>query len=387
MALSSDLLKKLQKFNKKISDRESDYGVAFYDRDAKIGALNSGSIVINKIIGIGGYPKGRITEIMGDYSTGKTTLALHAIVECQKEGKLAIFMDYEGTFDTNYAERLGVNTNNTHLLLPYPTTLESGYDYLKNLVEELPEVWNEVGLIVFDSIAAMRSKASLDRNVMEQERPGLHAAALTLFMPWLNMQTRKANIVTICLNQERTNLAKAMNAYAGGPDVTSTGGKALQFFNSVKIHLQNGKKEYENRSNKITGETEKGVAYNRIKVSIIKNKVAPPFEKGELVMRFGTGVDNRDSMLACALSANSTLITRNGPTTTYKSPLTGDEHKFIGKQKLIDFLESNSDEYAALEKWFANSESVVMSDMEIKDVDPFLKEDHIIEDEDDIIIT
>ena len=340
--------------------------VQIFDPDAKVEALDSGSVVINKILGVGGYPKGRITEIYGDFSSGKTTASMHAIKSCQKEKKGALFMDFEETFDALYAKSLGISLDESDLIVLQPKTLENGWQWLIDNFKNQDFV-DALGLIVIDSVAAMTPAAQLEGDAASGGGIGLMARKLAEFLPWLVKIISKPQIPVILINQERLNLAKAMNKYAGGPDTLSTGGKAVQFYNTCKLHLKVKASEKEKRENPLTGVAEEMKVLNRVRVACMKNKVSFPFLQGDIIIRFGKGIDNFLALLDIAM-AKGKIERGGGGYYTFKSCLNDETHRVRGKSELDSFFKDNPEEYEALEEWFANAQVSYMSDEEVEEM-------------------
>ena len=225
----------------------------------KVDAIPSGSIGLNLAMGIGGYPKGRVVEIYGPESSGKTTLSLHAIAECQKGGGIAAFIDAEHAFDRFYAEKLGVDL--AELVISQPDTGEQALEIADNLIRS-----GAVDALVIDSVAALTPKSEIEGE-MGDSKMGLHARLMSQAMRKLTASISKTNCTVFFLNQ----LREKIGVMFGNPE-TTTGGNALKFYASVRLDIR--------RSTQIK-DTEGAVLGNKTRVKVVKNKVAPPFKTAE----------------------------------------------------------------------------------------------------------
>ncbi|MCI6675227.1 MAG: recombinase RecA [Sphaerochaetaceae bacterium] len=291
------------------------------ERVLDVGCISSGSLMLDEALGIGGYPRGRIVEIYGPESSGKTTLALQAVAEAQKAGGIAAFIDAEHALDPTYAKKLGVNID--QLWISQPDSGEQALDIAETLVRS-----GSMDIIVVDSVAALTPQAEIDGE-MGDSHMGLQARLMSQALRKLTGLLAKSNTLIIFINQIRMKIGVMF----GNPE-TTTGGNALKFYASVRMDV---------RKIETISKSADEVVGNRIRVKIVKNKVAPPFKKVELDLMFNEGISYTASLLDAAMKYG--LIVKSGSWFSLDGEKIGQ-----GRDKTVDYLKEHTDVAAALDK-------------------------------------
>ena len=263
------------------------------DKVEDVPVIPSGSVGLNVALGVGGYPRGRIVEIYGPESSGKTTLAIHAMAEVQKQGGIAAIIDAEHAFDRFYAEKLGVNTND--LLIAQPDCGEQALDIADELIRSAA-----VDLVVIDSVAALTPKAEIEGD-MGDNKVGLHARLMSQALRKLTATINKTNTTCIFINQ----LREKIGVMFGSPE-TTTGGNALKFYASVRLDIR--------KASPIKDGDE--ILGNQVRVKVIKNKVAPPFKKAEFDLMFNEGISRVGELIDMGVEKG--ILTKAGSWYSYE---------------------------------------------------------------------
>ncbi len=285
-----------------------------------IPSISTGSIGLDLALGIGGLPKGRVTEIYGPESSGKTTLAIHVIAEAQKAGGIAAFIDAEHAFDRFYAEKLGVDTEN--LLVSQPDNGEQALEITDNLIRS-----GAIDVIVIDSVAALTPKSEIEGE-MGDSKMGLQARLMSQALRKLTANINRTNTVCIFINQ----LREKIGVMFGNPE-TTTGGNALKFYASVRLDIR--------RISQIK-DTENATG-NRVRVKVVKNKVAPPFRKAEFDIMFGEGISKVGEIIDLGVENN--IIKKSGSWFSYGETKLGQ-----GRDAVKRILKDNPDLMDELEE-------------------------------------
>lgn len=285
-----------------------------------VDVIPSGSLLLDEALGVGGYPKGRIIEIYGPESSGKTTLALHAIAEAQRSGGIAAFIDAEHALDPTYAKNLGVNID--ELYVSQPDNGEQALEITERLVRS-----GALDIVVVDSVAALTPQAEIEGD-MGDSHMGLQARLMSQALRKLTGILAKSNTTIIFINQIRMKIGVMF----GNPE-TTTGGNALKFYASVRMDVRRIESIGKN-SDELTG--------NRVRVKIVKNKVAPPFKKCELDLLFGSGISREGSLLDAAIKYE--LIEKAGAWYSYNGEKIGQ-----GRDKTLDYIKTNQELQSELE--------------------------------------
>jgi len=288
--------------------------------DESIEAIPSGSLGLDIALGVGGYPKGRVIEIYGPESSGKTTLTLHAIAECQKKGGIAAFIDAEHAFDRFYAEKLGIDIEN--LIISQPDHGEQALEIADNLIRS-----GAIDMVVIDSVAALTPKSEIEGE-MGDSKMGLHARLMSQALRKLTGSISKTNCTVMFINQ----LREKIGIMFGNPE-TTTGGNALKFYASIRIDIR--------RSTQIKN-SDGVVMGNKTRVKIVKNKVAPPFKLAEFDIMYGEGISKVGEIIDHAVEAE--IINKSGSWFSYDGTKLGQ-----GRDSVKNLLKDNPELMETLE--------------------------------------
>lgn len=313
-SLNEGKVKALERAMKQI---ERDFGAGAVMRLGDVGSnmnlevISSGSLALDLALGIGGFPRGRVIEIYGPESSGKTTVALHAIAQAQKQGGIAAFIDAEHALDPIYARHLGVDTQN--LLISQPDTGEQALEICEMLVRS-----GAIDIIVIDSVAALVPKAEIEGE-MGDSHVGLQARLMSQALRKLTGIISKSKTIVIFINQ----LREKVGVMFGNPE-TTTGGRALKFYATIRIDIRKGE----------TIKQGTDVIGNRTRAKIVKNKVAPPFRLAEFDMMYGSGISHEGTLID--IGVNMDIIQKSGSWYSYNGERMGQ-----GKENVKEYLKQN----------------------------------------------
>ena len=294
----------------------------------EVEAIPSGSLSLDAALGVSGYPRGRVVEIYGPESSGKTTLTLHAIAECQKTGGIAAFIDAEHAFDRYYAQNLGVDID--ELIVSQPDHGEQALEIADNLIRS-----GAVDIVVIDSVAALTPKSEIEGE-MGDSKMGLHARLMSQALRKLTASISKTQSTVIFINQ----LREKIGVMFGNPE-TTTGGNALKFYASVRLDIR--------RSTQIK-DSQGGINGNRTRVKVVKNKVAPPFKTVEFDILYGKGISKNGELLD--LGVEKEIIQNSGSWFSY-----GDTKLGQGRDSVIKLFEDNLELAEEIEDKIRNTQS------------------------------
>lgn len=316
---------KIDALNNTIRNIEKQFGKGSIMKLGEAAVMNvevipSGCISLDLALGVGGFPRGRVIEIFGPESSGKTTVALHAIAQAQKEGGMAAFIDAEHALDPLYAKHLGVDINN--LLVSQPDSGEQALEIAEALVRS-----GAIDVVVIDSVAALVPKAELDGE-MGDVHVGLQARLMSQALRKLTAHISKSKACCIFINQIREKVGVIY-----GSNETTTGGRALKFYSSIRLEVRKG--ETIKQGTELIG--------NRTKVKVVKNKVAPPFKATEFDIMYGTGISKEGDLLDIATSME--IVSRSGSWYSYEGERIGQ-----GRENAKEYIKNKPEFYSMLEK-------------------------------------
>ena len=324
--MSSEKEAKLKALNLIVDKLDKTYGkgtiMRLGDKQVvSVEAISTGSLGLDLALGIGGFPKGRIVEIYGPESSGKTTLAIHAIAECQKKGGIAAFIDAEHAFDRFYAEHLGVDTNN--LLISQPDNGEQALEIAENLIRS-----GAIDILVIDSVAALVPRSEIEGE-MGDSKMGLQARLMSQALRKLTATIGKTGCCCIFINQ----LREKIGVMFGNPE-TTTGGNALKFYASIRLDIRRSGSAIKDKDGNVVG--------NPTKVKVVKNKLAPPFRTTVFDIMFGQGVSKVGEIIDLGVETN--VIGKSGSWFSYN-----DTKIAQGRESAKQFLEDNPEVMAEIE--------------------------------------
>lgn len=340
----NEMKKDINEFNDLITQMEKQFGKGAIislgkNHSLDVENFSSGSLMLNNALGIGGYPRGRIIEIYGPESSGKTTIALHAIAEIQKNGELAAFIDAEHALDPVYAEAIGVNMD--ELLVSQPDNGEQALEICESLVRT-----GAVGLVVIDSVAALVPEAEIIGE-MGDNHIGLQARLMSKALRKLSGAISKTNTTVIFINQLRDKIGVMF----GNPEIT-TGGKALKYYASIRLDVRKGE-QLKSGSDAIG---------NKTNIKVVKNKVAPPFKIAEVEIVYGEGINKLSEIIDLAVKYD--IIDKSGAWYSYDGTQLGQ-----GKENTRQYLKDNPDLLSVIENKTMNFKRKTIETQEVDDVE------------------
>lgn len=312
--------------------------------DQNIEVISTGSLSLDIALTVGGYPRGRVIEIYGAESSGKTTVALHAIAQVQKRGGIAAFIDAEHALDVSYARNLGVDIDN--LLLSQPDYGEQALDIVDGLIRS-----NAVDLIVIDSVAALVPRTEIE-GAMGELQVGLQARLMSQALRKISGNVSKSKCIVMFINQTRMKIG----VIYGNPE-TTTGGVALKFYSSVRLEIRRGSAIREG-SNTLGNETT---------IKVVKNKVAPPFKEAKVDIIYGQGIEHSNEIFNLAVGAN--IIERKGAWYTYVAPDGSEVSLGQGKANGVEYLKSNPEIQTEIENRLRTANGLPLIETETKAVE------------------
>lgn len=302
--------------------------------DTQISTVPTGSLALDVALGVGGYPRGRIIEMYGPESSGKTTVALHAVAEVQKRGGTAAYIDAENAMDPAYATALGVDIDS--LILSQPNTGEEGLQIADTLIAS-----GAIDILVVDSVAALVPRAEIDGD-MGDSHVGLQARLMSQALRKLSGNISKTKTIAIFINQIR----EKVGVMFGNPE-TTPGGRALKFYSTIRLEVRRGEQLKQNSE----------AVGNRTKIKVVKNKVAPPFRLAEVDIMYGQGISQTGELLDMAVEKN--IINKAGAWYSY-----GDDRIGQGRENAKHYLEENPDVYAEVNKLVREAYGMEESDQD-----------------------
>lgn len=347
-----------EEYFKKVN-KEDQASILVLKNQKPLDFIPTGSWVLDQIIGDGtmtgkpgGFPRGHIVELFGDESTGKTTIALSAIVKAQEMNEIGVLMDFEQTFHKGYAEKIGIDTDPKKFVVTQPMHFQQGARQIKDIMINL-----RPAIIVVDSIAAMIPREYLEGEVDDAARVGLHANLMSKFCALISKYVKASNTCLLFTNQLRSVIKK--NKYQSGPDEETTGGRAFRYYTSLRVKLRKSTVEHVDVQSKITGKKEKEPINVTVKAQVAKSKIDLPYRAAPIYIRFGEGIDNILSMIE--LGTNIGIIKKSG---TFLSIYQNDQLvvRKQGKEQLWRALNEDEKLFDLLQ-----SSLVIEEDKETKD--------------------